>query len=214
MNLKSIKSLFAEMSASDTAPLRTLIKYAYYRFRGKNILAHQNACIKGLRNIQTNDHLRIGISYAGFIHKSDKTYLNVQGKLVIKGAYDIGRGCRFDIGNNAICSLGRGYVTADATFIVMHGLEIGEGSAIAWRCLFLDDDFHSIDYQGKIEKKKNIIIGNHVWIGANSTILKGVHIPDNCIIAANSILTHSFYENNVLIAGNPARIIKKNVYWK
>lgn len=50
------------------------------------------------------------------------------------------------------------------------------------------------------------MIGNNVFIGMNSTILKNVHIGNNCIIGANSLVNKSF-PDNVVIAGNPARII-------
>ncbi|MDO4534475.1 MAG: DapH/DapD/GlmU-related protein [Clostridium perfringens] len=52
-----------------------------------------------------------------------------------------------------------------------------------------------------------IIIGNNVWIGGNSTILPGVTIGDNSIIAAGSVVT-SNVPKNVIVAGNPAKVLK------
>ena len=54
-----------------------------------------------------------------------------------------------------------------------------------------------------------IKIDKNVWIGANSVILPGVNIGQNCIVGAGSIVTKSFDDNSV-ICGNPARIIRKN----
>lgn len=51
-----------------------------------------------------------------------------------------------------------------------------------------------------------IVIGNNSFIGAGSIILPGVTIGDNCIVAAGSIVTKSL-GNNVVIGGNPAKII-------
>lgn len=53
-----------------------------------------------------------------------------------------------------------------------------------------------------------IIIGDNVWIGANTTILKGVEIGSGCVIAAHSVVTAGVYPANSLIAGVPAKVIK------
>ena len=61
----------------------------------------------------------------------------------------------------------------------------------------------------------DIVIGNHVWIGFESLILKGTIIPNNCIIGARSILTSSLRaEDNDIIVGAPAKVLKKGHAWK
>lgn len=52
-----------------------------------------------------------------------------------------------------------------------------------------------------------ISIGNSVFIGANSTLLPGISIADNCIIGAGSVVSKSFSEPGTVIAGNPAKPI-------
>jgi acetyltransferase-like isoleucine patch superfamily enzyme len=56
---------------------------------------------------------------------------------------------------------------------------------------------------------ENIEIGNDVWVGANSTILKGAKIGDGCIVATGSVVLGGTYPNRSLIAGNPARVIRE-----
>lgn len=51
-----------------------------------------------------------------------------------------------------------------------------------------------------------VVIGNNVFIGMNATILKGVHIGNNVIIGANSLVNKNI-PDNVVVAGNPCRII-------
>lgn len=54
-----------------------------------------------------------------------------------------------------------------------------------------------------------IEIGDDVWVGANSTILKGAKIGNGCIIATGSVVLGGVYPDRSLIAGNPARVIKE-----
>lgn len=68
---------------------------------------------------------------------------------------------------------------------------------------------HSIDKLDKWDKVDPIIIGDNVWIGVDVTILPSVEIGNNCIIGAGSVVTKSFKEDNLIIAGNPAKIIKR-----
>ena len=57
------------------------------------------------------------------------------------------------------------------------------------------------DLYGKIS------IGNNCFIGAHTVIMYGVSIADNVIVGAGSVVTKSFKESNVIIAGNPARVV-------
>lgn len=93
-------------------------------------------------------------------------------------------------------------------------VEIGEGTMIAPNVVIVDSDFHSpwppetrLTSPG-YENDKDVIIGKNVWIGMNAIILKGVHLGDNSIIGAGSVVTNDFPPNSV-IAGNPAKLIRK-----
>ncbi|QXJ60614.1 chorismate mutase [Enterococcus raffinosus] len=57
------------------------------------------------------------------------------------------------------------------------------------------------------ELGKPITIGNNVWIGGSSVIIPGVTLGDNVVVAAGAVVTKSF-PDNVVVGGNPARIIK------
>jgi acetyltransferase-like isoleucine patch superfamily enzyme len=56
---------------------------------------------------------------------------------------------------------------------------------------------------------KDVIIGKKCWIGMNAIILPGVQLGDNTIVGAGSVVTKPFPDGNILIAGNPAKIIKR-----
>jgi acetyltransferase-like isoleucine patch superfamily enzyme len=186
-----------------------------YRLRQKQVYAYKNTIIKGLDKLETKGALQIGLQDVGFMYKHDITFLNIRGRLVFEGEFSIGKGCRFDIGPEASVSVGKGgYVTAATTFIIMHRLVIGDNCAISWNCQFLDDDFHQLTYPDRKSSEDNsIVIGNGVWIGSNTCVYKGTRIADGCVVASNSVLKGVFSEKNVLIAGNPARIVKRDVKW-
>ncbi len=80
----------------------------------------------------------------------------------------------------------------------------------------MDTDFHKINTSDVeyINKDKAIIIGNNVWIGCRNLILKGSKISDNSVISANSKVNSKFEECNIIISGNPASIIKRNITWE
>lgn len=56
---------------------------------------------------------------------------------------------------------------------------------------------------------KTTRIDDNCWIGMNCMILPGVHIGKNTIVGAGSVVTKSFPEGDVIIAGNPAKIIRR-----
>ena len=95
-------------------------------------------------------------------------------------------------------------------------IEIGDDCMFANNIDIRNGDSHSIyniEDKMRINFAKNIKIGNHIWLGNQVIILKGVSIGNQSIVAAGSIVTKSFGEN-LLIGGNTAEIIKENITWE
>jgi acetyltransferase-like isoleucine patch superfamily enzyme len=189
-----------------------LAKTAYARLYIPNSYVHAHASIKGYRNILVNGELKIGLQAPGFVHKSEKTYVYVRGKLQVSGKVSIGQGCRIDVDEGGVCILDGCNFNGASDFVVRHKLSIGEGTTISWGCQILDSDWHTLQYAGKKEHDPAIAIGKHVWIGSRVLINKGVQLGDGCVVGSGSVVTRSF-PAGVLIAGNPARIIRENVEW-
>ena len=96
-------------------------------------------------------------------------------------------------------------------------IQIGEDCMFAYDIDLRTGDSHSIIdsiTNERINYAKDINIGNHVWIASHVSILKGVNISDNSVVATRAVVTKSFTENNILIGGMPAKKIKENIDWE
>jgi acetyltransferase-like isoleucine patch superfamily enzyme len=77
----------------------------------------------------------------------------------------------------------------------------------------MDFDGHDLRVGGDPRSTRApIIIGDDVLIGSRATILKGVTIGDGAIVGAGSVVTRSV-PARALVAGNPARVIRRDVSW-
>ena len=106
-------------------------------------------------------------------------------------------GARIKIGNNSGFS---GVSIGAAKEII-----IGNNVLCGANSIITDTDWHS-DRSNTLPKP--IIIEDNVWIGVNTTILKGVTIGQNSIIGANSVVVKDI-PPNVIAGGNPCRVLKQ-----
>ena len=101
-----------------------------------------------------------------------------------------------------------------ATIYARNSIHIGENTNIGGNTKILDNDFHPLEIEARIKDDKSkiaskpIIIGKNCFIGCNSIILKGTVLGDGCVVGAGAVVCGKF-ESNSVIAGNPARVIKK-----
>ena len=89
-------------------------------------------------------------------------------------------------------------------------INIGDDVHITGQCKFVNHDGGTLIFRDIIpdlEITKPIIIGNKVYIGEETLILPGVHIGDNVVIGARSVVTRDIPDNSVA-AGVPCRVIK------
>ena len=108
------------------------------------------------------------------------------------------------------------WVTGGNTTIICNkNIMINDDCLLSWDILLMDTDFHKIlNSDNKIiNKDKPIHIGKHVWIGCRTTILKGVSIANNNVIAANSTITKSISTENCIIGRN-TEMLKTGIQWK
>lgn len=118
--------------------------------------------------------------------------------------------CSMDIGEHVVAWGAIIYLQEDGSSI-----RIGRDCMISWGVDIWNTDAHAIiDLNGEVQNYGRFIeIGNHVWIGRNVKIGKNVRIADDSIIGWGSNVTKSFEESHVVIAGTPAKIVKRGVSW-
>ena len=121
-------------------------------------------------------------------------------------------------GNGCQVTIGRDFSENENCMIVCMGennyVNIGNGCMLSSDVDIWNTDSHRIlDTSGNIiNSSLPIEIGNHVWIGKKSCVLKGVNLGDNSIIGFASVVTKDV-EANSIYAGNPARKIKNEINW-
>lgn len=108
--------------------------------------------------------------------------IKIGDKCRINGAY-IHAKCSISIGNNCVITSGVNLIDSNA------------------------HETYSLDRTNGVDTPEPIQIGNNVWIGVNAIILKGTVLPDNCVIAAGSVVRGVFPPNSI-IQGNPAKVVK------
>lgn len=116
---------------------------------------------------------------------------------------------RFDYGYNI--SVGENfYANYDCVLLDICPITIGDNCMLApnVKLYTASHPLHPIKRKSGLEDGSPITVGNDVWIGGGSIIVPGVTLGNNVVVGAGSVVTKSFGDN-VVIAGNPAKIIKK-----
>ncbi len=166
------------------------------------------------------------VSYSSF-HTNDIPYVMVArgGKFSIGKNFAMNNGikgnpigcyerCTFFVDRGAVLTIGDNVGMSQAALICHKSITIGNNVKIGGGVCIYDTDFHSLDpvirrssEDLKNRAEKPVVIGNDVFIGARSIILKGVTIGENSVIGAGSVVTKSVPANQIW-AGNPAKFIR------
>lgn len=159
--------------------------------------------------------IKIGFDGTGICDiRNQRGIWYVQGEIHFEGKASIAAGVKISCGPTGKLSLGnRVSININSQVICMNRIHIGKETILSWDDLVMDSDFHEIVKDGISKPKtKPIYIGDHVWIGCRSTLLKGTKIPESCIIAANSTIAKQYDESNCII--QTTGILRKDVNWK
>lgn len=163
--------------------------------------------------------IRIGFHQVPVCDGSDQTLLIIEkgGVLIFCGDAHIGNGSKLHVAPSASLKLGDNFaISASSAINCYKKITFGRDIQFSWNCLVMDSDTHQIlDINGKcINEDRPIRFGDKIWVGCNTTVLKGADIPSNCVIGANSVVCGRVFEENSIIIGNPAKCSKKIGCWQ
>jgi acetyltransferase-like isoleucine patch superfamily enzyme len=168
-----------------------------YRLKGRNnsIIIKNNTVLKGCFFNIYGDNSTIVIEENSFMEGVIFHIEDNEGKIII--------------GKNTFIGASQLAVTENFSMI-----KVGDDCMISSNVIIRTGDSHSIldNNHTRINKAADVIIGNHCWIAEGVRIMKGVILSSDVIVGTNSVVTKSF-PSNVLVAGNPGKIIKNDVYW-
>lgn len=186
-------------------------------FRKKKIQKNGNCVIEIAPSASVNieGSLLLNVSLPKQSKKETILIIKENADITVNGKFEVFYDSEICVYPNAKLELGYGYINAGTQIRCMDHIKIGNQCAIGRNVMIMDFDAHHIRYDDGSENRytAEIKIGNHVWIGAGATILKGITIGDGAIIGAGAVVTKDV-EANSIVAGNPAKVIHEHVEWK
>lgn len=145
---------------------------------------------------------------------SNNSYVEIGENSLIRGIF-----LYFTVGNSFV-KIGKNFIPHKSSFILAgnnQSITIGNDCLFAAGVDIYTSDGHTI-YDSKSKKVLNnkggnIVIGNHCWIGKDCMLSKNASLANDTMVGAKSLVNKKFDKSKVILAGSPAKIIKKNVNW-
>ncbi|WP_036877782.1 acyltransferase [Xylanibacter oryzae] len=192
-------------------PLREALKIPIFVHYNSKISIKGKLCIKGSASFA---QIRIGFHKVPVKHSSETTIFNVKknGFVYFEGKTHIGKGSIINVERGANLILGDNFaISASSVISCYKQIEFGKNVQLSWDDLIMDSDTHIIySEDGSILNEiKPIVFDDKIWVGCRCTVLKGTHVPHDCVIGACSLVSGDKFEPNTIIAGSPAKSIKK-----
>ncbi|MBR0074071.1 MAG: hypothetical protein IJP95_09575 [Bacteroidales bacterium] len=146
--------------------------------------------------------------------RHNRTILNIRGTFDILGECSLGAGCAVEVAENALLTVGNKFNLGPKSLIICHkAITFGNDFITSWNCTLMDTDQHSlVDADGLVTNPdREITVGNNVWFGCNCLVTKGTTIADSTTVAAGTSLHGTYTDTHVVLAGNPAKVVKRGV---
>lgn len=123
------------------------------------------------------------------------------GKVTFGNKVRIHSGSKIKVRKKAALSIGTGTrINYNCMIVCRRSVTIGQGCEFGPGVLVYDHDHDfRVGHDKREYKCSDVVIGDHVWIGANTVILRGTVIGDNCVIGAGSVVRGNVPSNSILV---------------
>ena len=136
--------------------------------------------------------------------------------LVVDGDFELGGGCKIVLEPDAELYIGGrrreevSGMTERSRILVRRRIHIGADFMCSWGVYVTDSDWH--DVVGR-QNTEDTVIGDHVWVAPNCSLLKGTRIGGESIVATGAVTHRTSFPAGSLIGGLPARVLASNRSW-
>ena len=179
--------------------------------KGRSVLSKSSIVFSGEGNVLiVEDGCRIENSTIRFNANNAIVFFK-KNKFAIRLNLTINNDCTFFLGNDCYFN-----GILNAVLSEQQNILIGDQCLLSFGIWLRNSDAHliyDVDTGCRVNKSESIIIGDKVWIGQQASILKGSVIGSGSIIGFGSVVPHKNIGTNEAWGGNPAKLIRRNVFW-
>jgi len=154
---------------------------------------------------------RLSLDGLAFIGRGSVIQIGRSGRVLLGRWSWLGQGTKVRCHEGVIAIGAKTVLGQECTISAYNHVSIGRECLIADRVMMIDFDHTASDVERPVREqgiyKREVRIGDNVWIGYGAVILRGVTVGDNAIVGAASVVTHDVPANAV-VAGVPARVLR------
>jgi acetyltransferase-like isoleucine patch superfamily enzyme len=162
----------------------------------------------GLRRLW---HRRLWTDGIAFVGPKVVLQIGRKGRIELGRWSWIGHGSKLRAHEGLISIGAKTVMGQECTISAFQHVSIGRECVIADRVMFIDFDHGMVEVDRPVRLqgiyKRDVRVGNNVWIGYGACILRGVTVGDNAVIGTNAVVTRDVPDNAV-VGGVPARVIR------
>jgi maltose O-acetyltransferase len=170
--------------------------------------------VKGRASLRAQWHLRSATEVARTARLIGRPVVSNQGTLIVRDRVQlISTVATLELatGPDGVLDIGaRSFVNYGTSLSAMLLVKIGPRCQIGTYCLLMDNDFHRVEPERRLERPESapIVLEENVWLGARVVVMSGVTIGEGSVIGAGSVVTRDIPARTIA-AGVPAKVIRE-----